>query len=328
MKTLVFDAHSYDQTFLNEANQGRHELVYTQAQLDSTTAVMAEGFEAVCLFVNDRADEKVIERLAAGGVRVIVQRSTGYNNIDLAAAKRHGMRVLRVTSYSPHSVAEHAVALLMTLNRRVHRAFNRTREFNFRLAGLMGRDIHGSCVGVVGTGKIGAVFARIMHGFGCTLLGYDAREHPDCLALGMEYMALDELLARSDIISLHTPLTPETHHLINARSLGLMKRSAYLINTSRGGLVDTDALIRVIERGEIAGVGLDVYEEEEGKFFRDLSDRPMNDETLARLVSFPNVLVTGHQAFFTENAVGTICETTIQNLTDSEEGRTNANALI
>lgn len=328
MKTLVFDAHSYDRTFLDGANQGRHELTYTQAQLDDTTASMAEGFGAVCLFVNDRASEPVIARLAAGGVRVIVQRSTGFNNIDLEAAKRHGITVMRVTSYSPFSVAEHAVALLMTLNRRVHRAYNRTREFNFRLAGLMGRDIHGSCVGVVGTGKIGSAFARIMHGFGCSLLGYDEQPHPACLELGMSYVPLDELLARADIVSLHAPLTPETRHMINARTLGLMKRDVILINTSRGGLVDTEALIHAIEHGAIAGVGLDVYEEEEGKFFRDLSDHPVNDDTLARLLSFPNVLVTGHQAFFTENAVNTICETTIQNLTDAEAGRTNANVLV
>ena len=256
MKTLVFDAHSYDRTFLDAANRGRHELIYTQAQLDHTTAAMAEGFEAVCLFVNDHADERVMARLASAGVRVIVQRSTGHNNIDLTAAQRHGIRVMRVTSYSPYSVAEHAVALLMTLNRRVHRSFNRTREFNFRLAGLMGRDIHGSTVGVVGTGQIGSVFARILHGFGCSLLGHDARQHPDCLALGMKYVPLEELLANSDIISLHAPLTPETHHLINARTLALVKPDAFLINTSRGGLVDTDALIAVLQRGAITGVGL------------------------------------------------------------------------
>lgn len=327
MKTLVFDAHSYDQTFLDAANRGRHDLIYTQAQLDLTTAAMAEGFAAVCLFVNDRATEPVISRLAAAGVKAIVQRSTGYNNVDLAAAKQHGLSVMRVSSYSPFSVAEHAVALLMTLNRRTHRAFNRTREFNFRLAGLMGHDIHGSTVGVVGTGRIGSAFARIMHGFGCALLGHDSHPHPDCLQLGMKYVPLDDLLAQSDIVSLHAPLTPETHHLIDARALGLMKASAFLINTSRGGLVDTEALIAAIGRGAIAGVGLDVYEEEEGKFFRDLSDRPMNDEALSRLVSFPNVLVTGHQAFFTRNAFTTICETTIANLTDAEAGRTNANAL-
>ena len=327
MKTLVFDAHSYDTTFLDAANAGRHALVYTQAQLDVHTAAMAEGFDAVCLFVNDRANAEALERLATAGVRMIAQRSTGYNNIDLEAAKRLGIAVMRVGHYSPHSVAEHAVALLMTLNRRVHRAFNRTREFNFRLAGLMGRDIHRSCVGVVGTGKIGAIFAKIMQGFGCSLLGYDVTPNPECVALGMEYVPLPELLSRSDIISLHAPLTPQTWHLINAESLALVKRDAFLINTSRGGLIDTEALTQAVQTGAIAGVGLDVYEEEEGKFFRDLSDRPMSDDTLARLMSFPNVLITGHQAFFTVDAVTTICETTIQNLTDFERGVTNANTL-
>ena len=327
MKTLVFDSHSYDNTFLDAANAGRHELVYTQAQLDVHTAAMAEGFDAVCLFVNDRANAQVLERLAAAGVRMIAQRSTGYNNIDLEAAKHLGIAVMRVGHYSPNSVAEHAVALLMTLNRRVHRAFNRTREFNFRLAGLMGRDIHGSCVGVVGTGKIGAIFARIMHGFGCSLLGHDVKPNPECIALGMEYVPLAELLSRSDIISLHAPLTPQTWHLINAESLAMVKRDAFIINTSRGGLIDTEALTQAVQSGAIAGVGLDVYEEEEGKFFRDLSDRPMSDDTLARLMSFPNVLITGHQAFFTVDAVTTICETTIQNLTDFESGKTNANTL-
>jgi D-lactate dehydrogenase len=327
MKTLVFDTHSYDRTFLDAANAGRHELVYTQAQLDAQTAALAQGFDAVCLFVSDRADRAVLERLQAGGVRMIAQRSTGHNNIDLEAAKQCGITVMRVCSYSPYSVAEHAVALLMTLNRRVHRAFNRTREFNFRLAGLMGRDIHGSCAGVVGTGQIGAAFASIMHGFGCTLLGHDLHPNPACVALGMEYVPLGDLLARADIVSLHTPLTPETHHLLNAETLGLMKRDAFLINTSRGGLIDTEALIHAVETEALAGVGLDVYEEEEGKFFRDLSNLPTSDATLARLLSFPNVLVTGHQAFFTEQAVTTICETTIQNLTDFEEGRANKNTL-
>lgn len=291
MKVLVFDAHSYDQAFLNAANEGRHELVYTATQLDKQTAALAEGFDAVCLFVNDHATSEVLERLQAAGVRMIAQRSTGYNNIALDDAKRLGITVMRVTSYSPYSVAEHAVALLMTLNRRVHRAFNRTRDFNFRLAGLMGRDVHGSTVGVAGTGKIGAIFATIMRGFGCSLLGYDVRENPDCLALGMRYTTLDELLAESDIVSLHLPLLPQTHHLINRDTLALLKPTAYLINTSRGGLIDTEALIDAIQENRIAGVGLDVYEEEEGKFFRDLSDTPMSDATLARLVTFPNALV-------------------------------------
>lgn len=327
MKVLVYDTHSYDTTFLDAANAGRHELEYTQAQLDLQTAALAQGYTAVCLFVNDRATPEVLERLHAGGVRMIAQRSTGFNNIDLEAAKRLGITVMRVGYYSPYAVAEHAVALLMTLNRRIHRAFNRTREFNFRLAGLMGRDIHGSVVGVVGTGKIGAIFATIMKGFGCSLLGYDLQPNQACVDLGMEYLPLDQLLARADIVSLHAPLTPQTRHLINEQTLATMKPGAFLINTSRGGLVDTDALITFIQNGHLAGVGLDVYEEEEGKFFRDLSDRPMSDDTLARLISFPNVLVTGHQAYFTAQAVTTICETTIQNLSDFEEGRINQNTL-
>ncbi len=327
MKVLVYDTHSYDKTVLEAANGGRHELQFTPVQLDLQTALLAQGFAAVSLFVNDHASDEVLERLAAGGTRVIAQRSTGYNNIDLTAANKYGLTVMRVGYYSPYSVAEHALALLLTLNRRIHRAHNRTREFNFRLAGLMGRDIHGSTVGVVGTGKIGAIFARQMSGFECELLGYDVQQNPACLELGMRYVELNELLSRSDIISLHVPLMAQTHHLLNAESLPKIKRGAYLINTSRGGLIDTHALLDAIASGQLAGVGLDVYEEEEGKFFRDLSDQPMSDEVLVRLMSFPNVLVTGHQAFFTEQAMTTIAETTINNLTDFEQGRANENTL-
>jgi D-lactate dehydrogenase len=327
MRVLVYDMHSYDRTFLDAANSGRHTLDYTIAQLDLQTAALAEGYDAVCLFVNDHAREPVMARLAAGGVRAIAQRSTGFNNLDLAAAERHGITCMRVGYYSPYAVAEFAVALLQTLNRRVHRAYNRTREFNFRLAGLLGRDIHGRTVGVVGTGKIGAIFARIMHGFGCPLLGYDVRENPDCLALGMQYVPLEELLRRSDIISLHTPLMPQTHHMINAETLALTRPGVMLINTSRGGLIDTEALISFVQSGHIGAVGLDVYEEEEGKFYRDLSDAVMNDEVLARLLTFPNALLTSHQAFFTHEAMTTIAETTINNLSDFEAGRANENVL-
>jgi D-lactate dehydrogenase len=327
MRALVYDTHSYDQTFLNAANAGRHRLDYTTAQLDAQTAALAEGYDAVCLFVNDRADAATLERLAAGGVRMIAQRSTGFNNIDLAAAQALGITAMRVGYYSPYAVAEFAVGLLQTLNRRIHRAYNRTREFNFRLAGLLGQDIHGRTVGVVGTGKIGAIFARIMRGFGCPLLGYDVRENPECLELGMEYVPLDELLRRSDIVSLHVPLMPETRHLINRETLAIMKPGVMLINTSRGGLIDTAALIEAIEQHRIGAVGLDVYEEEEGKFFRDLSEFVMDDEVLARLMTFPNVLLTSHQAFFTQEAMTTIAETTIRNITDFEEGRANENVL-
>lgn len=327
MRVLVYDTHSYDQTFLNAANDGRHHLDFTTAQLDQQTAALAQGYDAVCLFVNDRADAAALERLAAGGVRMIAQRSTGFNNIDLAAAERAGITAMRVGYYSPYAVAEFAVGLLQTLNRRIHRAYNRTREFNFRLAGLLGQDIHGRTVGVVGTGKIGAIFARIMHGFGCPLLGYDVRESPECLELGMQYVPLDELLRRSDIISLHVPLMPQTRHMINAETLAAMKPGVMLINTSRGGLIDTAALIEAVGRHHIGAVGLDVYEEEEGKFFRDLSDTVMDDEVLARLMTFPNVLVTSHQAFFTNEAMTTIAETTIKNLSDFEQGQANENVL-
>lgn len=327
MKILVYDTHSYDRTALDTANSGQHELHYTPAQLDKQTAALAQDFPAVCLFVNDQASAEVLERLAAGGTRLIAQRATGYSNIDLQAAHALGISVMRVDSYSPYSVAEHAVALLLTLNRKIHRAHNRTREFNFRLAGLMGRDIHGSTVGVVGTGKIGAIFAQIMRGFGCEVLCYDVQQNPACLEQSMQYVELDELLSRSDIVSLHVPLLPQTHHLINAETLARMKQDAYLINTSRGGLIDTHALLEAIMSGRLAGVGLDVYEEEQGKFFRDLSDQPMSDDVLARLISFPNVLVTGHQAFFTEQAMTTIAETTISNIGDFEAGRGNRNTL-
>jgi D-lactate dehydrogenase len=327
MRVLVYDTHSYDQSFLDTANGGRHQLSYTTAQLDEQTAALAQGYDAVCLFVNDHAREPVMAKLAAGGVRAIAQRSTGFNNLDLAAAERHGITCMRVGYYSPYAVAEFAVGLLQTLNRRIHRAYNRTREFNFRLAGLLGHDIHGRTVGVVGTGKIGTIFARIMHGFGCPLIGHDVRQSQECLDLGMEYLPLDELLRRSDIISLHAPLMPATHHMINAESLALTKPGVMLINTSRGGLIDTEALIRFVQNGHIGAVGLDVYEEEEGKFFRDLSADVMDDDVLARLMTFPNVLLTSHQAFFTHEAMTTIAETTLQNLSDFDAGRSNENVL-
>ncbi len=327
MRVLVYDTHSYDTSFLDTANGGHHELHYTTAQLDQQTAALAQGYDAVCLFVNDRADALVMERLATLGVRMIAQRSTGFNNLDLVAAEQHGITCMRVGYYSPYAVAEFAVALLQTLNRRIHRAYNRTREFNFRLAGLLGHDIHGRTVGVIGTGKIGAIFARIMSGFGCPVLAYDVTQNPECLDLGVQYVALDELLRKADIISLHVPLLPQTHHLINATTLALMKPGVMIVNTSRGGLIDTEALITAIQLGKIGAVGLDVYEEEEGKFFRDLSDQVMNDEVLARLMTFPNVLITGHQAFFTHEAMSTIAATTIRNLTDFEAGRSSENVL-
>lgn len=327
MQVMVFDAHSYDQEFMNRANKGHFELSYTTVGLDPQTAALAKDYPAICCFVNDDGSAETLEVLAAGGTRLLALRSTGFNNIDLAAATRLGITVMRVSAYSPYAVAEFAVGLLQTLNRKIHRAYNRTRENNFRLGGLLGHDIHGRTVGVIGTGKIGAVFARIMKGFGCDLLGYDVAENPECHELGMRYAPLDEVLSQADIISLHVPLLPTTHHIINRRTLGLMKRGVMLVNTSRGGLIDTEALIEALKEGRLGSVGLDVYEEEDGLFFRDLSDRIVQDDVFARLISFPNVLVTGHQAFFTHEAFTTIAETTIRNIADFEAGRENENVL-
>jgi D-lactate dehydrogenase len=327
MRVLVYDTHSYDRTFLDAANGGRHTLEYTPAQLDAHTSALAQGFDAVCLFVNDRADAAAMARFAEGGVRCIVQRSTGFNNIDLDAAATHGITCMRVREYSPHSVAEFAVGLLQTLNRRIHRAASRTRDHNFRLAGLLGRDLHGRTVGVVGTGRIGAIFARIMLGFGCPVLAYDVREDASLRELGVRYVPLDILLRESEIVSLHVPLMPQTRHMLNADTLATMRRGVTIVNTSRGGLIDTAALIEAIASQHVGAVALDVYEEEEGKFFRDLSDTVIDDEVLTRLLSFPNVLLTSHQAFFTEEAMTTIAETTVQNLDDFAAGRRNANVL-
>jgi D-lactate dehydrogenase len=327
MQVLVYDAHSYDREFLDAAGGGEYTFSYTAAALDAQTAALAQGIPAVCCFVNDDGSEPILRQLAAGGTQLLTLRCTGFNNVDLAAAERLGITVTRVSAYSPYAVAEFAVGLLQTLNRKIHRAFNRTRENNFRLAGLLGHDIHGKTVGVIGTGKIGAVFARIMQGFGCTVLAYDVVQNPACVATGVRYTTLEELLSAADIVSLHVPLMPATHHLINAGTLALMKPGAMLINTSRGGLIDTEALLDALRAGRLGAVGLDVYEEEEGLFFRDLSDKFMADEVFARLMTFPNVLMTGHQAFFTHEAMTTIAETTIRNISDFASGRSNENVL-
>lgn len=330
MRVLIFDAKKYDRETLQAVNQAtgaRHELVFVESQLNAQTAALADGFSAVSIFVNDDASAPVLERLARGGVRLLALRSTGFNHVDVSAAARLGLTVMRVANYSPYAVAEFAVALLLAVNRKIHRAYNRVREGNFLLEGLQGCDIHGKTVGVIGTGRIGAVFARIMAGFGVTLLGYDVASNPECVRLGMRYVSLDELLAQSDIISLHTPLLPSTYHIINAEALAKMKSGAILINTSRGALVDAEALIAALKSGRIGAVALDVYEEEEGLFFRDRSDQIITDDVFARLMTFPNVLITGHQAFFTREALAQIAEATIRNLSDFEAGRANENVL-
>lgn len=320
MRIAVFSTKPYDQIFFEQANRDfQHQLTYFEPRLTVETCSLATGFPAVCAFVNDVLDAQVLEQLSKQGTRQIALRSAGFNNVDLAAAERLNLPIVRVPAYSPHAVAEYAVGLMLTLNRKIHRAFNRVREGNFSLEGLLGFDLQGRTVGIVGTGQIGAVVAQIMSGFGCSILGHDVRPNPACEALGMRYVAVEELFASSDIISLHCPLTPETHYLVNEATIALMREGAMLINTSRGGVVDTRAVIRGLKSGRIGALGLDVYEEEIDYFFEDRSAQAINDDVLARLLTFPNVIVSGHQAFFTREALGAIARTTLQNLSDLEE---------
>ncbi|MET8804485.1 2-hydroxyacid dehydrogenase [Streptomyces sp. NPDC004546] len=332
MEVVAYGVLADEEPLLREAFDtafaGRHELRCLGMFLDRDTAPTAAGDEVVLSSVNDTLDAEVLRSLAKGGTRMIAQRSTGYNNVDLDTARELGLTVARVSYYSPYSVAEFAWALALAVNRRIVRAAHRTREFDFRLDGLMGRDLRGRTAGVVGTGKIGTAFARIAHGFGMRLLGWDIAEDPDCLALGMEYVPRERLFAEADLVSLHVPLLPATYHLVDTEALALMKDDAILINSSRGGLVDTDALLETLRAGRLTGVGLDVYEEEAGVFFLDKSLEVMTDERLARLTTFSNVLVTSHQAYFTRDAVGQIARTTVANVEDYLAGRSGDNVLV
>ncbi|MCB4824808.1 2-hydroxyacid dehydrogenase [Roseicella aerolata] len=322
MQVAIFSAKPYDRQFLDAANAaagGRHHLAYLEARLSPETAVLAQGAGAVCAFVNDQADAAALETFAAAGVRLLALRSAGFNNVDLAAARRLGVTVARVPAYSPESVAEHTVAMILALNRRIHRAYARVREGNFALDGLLGFDLKGRSVGIVGTGRIGAAVARIMLGFSCRVLAHDPYPDPALEALGVTYATVPDLLAASDIVTLHCPLTPGTHHLIDAAAIRHMRRGAMLINTSRGAIVDTRAAIAGLKSGAIGLLGLDVYEEEGDLFFEDLSGQVLQDDVFARLLTFPNVLVTAHQAFFTAEALTAIAETTIANITAFEE---------
>lgn len=321
MKVAVFSTKPYDREYLDRSNAAHgHELTFFDAHLGRETAILAAGHDAVCAFVNDVMDGEVLRQLAAGGTRLIALRSAGFNHVDLAVARDLGITVARVPAYSPYAVAEHAVGLILTLDRKFHRAYNRVREGNFSLHGLRGFDLHGRTVGTIGTGKIGAVFARIMLGFGCRVLAFDPVPSQECRDLGVEYVTLDELLRTSDIVSLHSPLNESTHHLIDAERLALMKRGVMLINTSRGALVDTRAVIEALKSGQIGYLGIDVYEEEEHLFFEDLSTQIIRDDVFMRLLTFPNVIVTAHQAFFTEEALLNIAGTTLANITAFERG--------
>ncbi|MEV0900123.1 2-hydroxyacid dehydrogenase [Actinoplanes sp. NPDC049802] len=316
MRVAVFSAKPYDIRFLTGANQeAGHELVFLEPRLSPETSALAAGCEAVCAFVNDDLGAPVLERLAAAGVQLVALRSAGYNHVDVTAARKFGLSVTRVPGYSPYAVAEHCAGLVLALNRRIHRAYNRVREHNFALNGLLGFDLHGRTVGVIGTGKIGVCFIRIMAGFGCRVLAADPYPSDEAVAAGAEYVPLETLLAESDVVTLHCPLTPETHHLIDDRRIALMRDGVMLINTSRGALVDTAAVLRALRTGRIGHLGLDVYEEEADLFFEDLSDEVPGDDLFSRLVTFPNVLITGHQAFFTEEALHNIAASTVASLT-------------
>lgn len=322
MKVAFFDTKSYDRESFSSFSTAGLEWNFQEARLSSATAVLAENCAAVCLFVNDVADRPCLEKLAAHGVRHIALRCAGYNNLDLEAARSLGLTATRVPAYSPHAVAEHAIALLLTLNRKIHRAHNRVRELNFSLAGLVGFDLHGKTAGLVGTGKIGRITGQILRGFGMRVVAYDL--FPDegwAKSNGIEYLPLLELLSLSHVVSLHAPLTPETQHLINDRTLAAMRPEAFLVNTSRGQLVDTSALIQALKAGKLGGVALDVYEEEAGVFYEDFSSSGLQDDELSRLLTFPNVLITAHQAFLTREALHEIAAVTTDNLCRAKEGR-------
>ncbi len=329
MKVVLYSAKPYDIASFAEANaDSAHTFVPVEARLTPASAALAAGSDAVCAFVNDDLGAETIAALAKAGVRLIALRCAGFNHVDLAAAAAHGIAVARVPAYSPHAVAEHAMALILTLNRKTHRAYNRVREGNFALDGLLGFDLCGKTAGVVGTGKIGAILVRILAGFGCRLLVSDPHPSEAVQALGATYVPLDTLLAEADIVTLLCPLTPETRHLVNDRSVAQMKPGVMLVNVSRGEVVDTRAVIRGLKSGQIGSLGLDVYEEEADLFFEDLSDQLIADDVFARLLTFPNVLVTGHQAFFTAEALAGIAMTTRENLTSFAATGTPAHPVM
>lgn len=323
MRIAIFSTKPYDRLFLDAANRDRrHELVYLEPRLNLQTAVAADGAAAVCAFVNDELPRDVLQVLSGLGIRLVALRCAGFNNVDLVAARDLGITIARVPEYSPFAVAEHAVTLVLALNRKIHRAYARVREGNFALEGLLGFDLNGRTVGVVGTGRIGATFARIMTGFGCRVLAFDPSPDPGCEAIGVRYVGMPELLGSADIVSLHCPLTPQTRYLIDAAAVVAMRDGVMLINTSRGAVIDTRAVIDALKSGRIGSLGLDVYEEEADLFFEDLSDQVIQDDVFARLLSFPNVLITGHQAFFTTDAMQAIAETTMANIASFErDGR-------
>ncbi len=329
MRVAVFSTKAYDRRFLDRANAGGgHAIDYFEARLDATTAALAAGYLAVCVFVNDRLDAAALRILAAGGTRAIALRCAGYNNVDLAEAERLSITVVRVPAYSPEAVAEFTVGLLLALDRNIARAWGRVRENNFALDGLMGRNLSGRTMGVVGTGRIGALVARSLRlGFNCRVLASDVAQDPELVAIGVEYVDRETLLRQADVVTLHCPLTPDTRYLIDAAAIAAARDGLTIVNTSRGALIDTAALIEGLKSRKIGGVALDVYEQEADLFFEDLSNEIVQDDVFQRLLTFPNVLITGHQAFLTEEALSAIAQTTLASLDEIEAGQAPANRV-
>ncbi|WP_153797050.1 2-hydroxyacid dehydrogenase [Foetidibacter luteolus] len=330
MKITFFSTQPYDKEFFNRYNDSfGFNLEFFETSLTTQTVSLANGAQVVCVFVNDKVDAKVIEKLALEKVSIIALRCAGFNNVDLEAAKQFGIKVCRVPAYSPEAVAEHAVAMILTLNRKTHKAYNRVREQNFSLNGLLGFDLHGKTVGVIGTGNIGKAFCHIMLGFGCKVLAFDIIANKDLDAAGVKFLPLIDILQQADVLSLHCPLNNQTRHIISSETIPMLKKGVMLINTSRGGLIDTAAVIDALKKGLIGSLGIDVYEQEEKLFFRDLSASIIEDDTIQRLMSFPNVLVTAHQAFFTNEALTQIALTTLKNINELlKEGNLSVQAAL
>jgi D-lactate dehydrogenase len=328
MKAAVFSTRFYEREYLNNANgDARHDLTFFDTALNSDTTQLAAGFTAVCVMLTDHLDSGTIAKLSTKGVKLIVLRSAGFDNVDIGAASAQHIKVVRVPAYSPQAIAEHATALILSLNRKTYKAYNRVRDNNFSLENLMGFNLYGKTVGVVGTGKIGRAFCRIMLGFGCKVIASDIKESAAVIEMGIKYKPLDELLQQADIISIHCPLTHDTHHLFNSTAFARIKRGAMLINTSRGAIIKSSHAVEALKSGQLGFLGIDVYEGEENLFFKDMSETLVQDDLIERLMSFNNVLITPHQAFFTKEAVEEIAATTIRNLTDFESGIPGGNEV-
>jgi D-lactate dehydrogenase len=328
MKIAFFSTKPYDRKYFDLANQeSGHEITYFETRLTRQTLKLAEGYECACAFVNDQLDASTLIALAAQGTRLIALRCAGFNNVDVNSAKELGISVVRVPAYSPYAVAEHTVGLMLALNRKVYWAHSRVREGNFSLDGLLGFDMRGRTAGIIGTGKIGECVIRILNGFGCKIIAYDKYKNPACEELGVEYVSLEDLFARSDIVSLHCPLLKDTNHIINHDSIARMKKGVMIINTSRGALIDSRAAIEGLKSEKIGYLGIDVYEEEGEIFFEDKTFEILTDDVFARLTTFPNVVITGHQAYFTQEAVIAIAKTTLENITAYESGDELVNAV-